>query len=494
MVTAIPTTVQPQGLTGPEIPARRLRLAASRNSLRVVVDPLRATLFVTTVLTVSRVHQHYSFLAKFRPVLLFVLAAGAYAYLYPRYLTKINVLKLWPMQLVAVLGVISCGSAVFGISLGAAASYILDNYVKTVIFAFLVAISIRNVRDLYTFVWAYVVSSGILVFFSLFVFHITQATGSYVSRLDHLDTYDSNDLCVVLIVGLAFTLLLLQVARGKQRLFLWLNLVGIAASIARSGSRGGFIGIIVFAVAALLLVNSVSVAGRVSILIAATIALMVGAPPGYWKQMSTVLEPKADYNYSARDGRKALMKRGIGYMSAYPFFGIGINNFSKAECTISPKLKEISRSGPIRCTAPHNSYVQAASELGVPGIVCWGGLVIGGIVALLRLRGKLPRSWRKGTDAERFVYSASHYFPLAMIGFAVTAFFVSFAWLDPIYILAALTSGWYIVVRGVLPGLPPDESIALGAAMGLVKKTTSGWRVRRSARWLRVAEPMPRTE
>lgn len=474
---------------------RRTRAGVAKaGKLRFAMDPMRLTISVTMILTVSRIHQHYSFFAKFRPVLLLVFASAAYAYLYPRYLTRVNVLRLWPMQLVAALSILACGSAVFGISLGGSASFILNDYMKTVIYAFLVAVSVRNIHDLYTFIWAYVISCGILNFFSLFVFHITQNAGSYVSRLDHLDTYDSNDLCVVLLVGLALTLLLLQVARGRVKLLLLLNLVGIAASIARSGSRGGFIGIIVFGVAALFLINSISVSARIGFVFAAAAALILGAPPGYWKQMGTVLEPKSDYNYSARDGRKALMHRGIGYMSAYPYFGIGINNFSKAECTISPKLKDISASGPIRCTAPHNSYVQAGAELGVPGLVVWASLVIGGVVALLRLRGRLPRRWRRGSDAERFAYASTHFLPLAMVGFAVSAFFVSFAWMDPIYILAALITGLYISLRAVVPSLSRQESATLAHGLGMIKKTVSGWRVRKSAQCYRPGEGISAAE
>jgi hypothetical protein len=488
-----PLPAQLQTVPGPGQPTRRLRrtLARTAGRLQFVRDPMRLALFVTTVLTVSRVHQHYGFLAKFRPVLLLVIAAAGYAYLNPKYLTRANVLTLWPMRMVALLGVLACGSAVFGISLGATANFILDSYSKTLIYAFLLVVSIRHVDDLFTYIWAYVISCGILVFFSLFVFGITKASNSLVTRLDHLYTYDSNDLGVVLLIGLALTLLLLQVSRGPQRLFLFLNLAGIAAAIARSGSRGGFIGIVVVGLAALFLVNSVSVGRRVGILAVLTLALVLGAPPGYWEQMNTLLSPKEDYNFSSRDGRKALLKRGLGYANQYPIFGLGINNFSRAECTISPKIERPGRPGPLRCTAPHNSFMQAGSELGYPGFIAWITIVIGGIVAPLRIRKRLPRSWRRGSEVERFMYEATTYLPLAMIAFASTAFFVSFAWMDPIYILAAFISGWYIVARGRVPHLRGQEARVLATALGLIRDSSSGWRVRRSARWFRMPLTAP---
>jgi O-antigen ligase len=468
--------------------------AFADEALRIVRDPLRILLFVLTVLTVSRLHQHYPLLMKMRPALLLVIAATGYAYLNPRFLTRANVLEFWPMRLLVLLGVLACCSAVFGISLGSTASFILSDYVKTLVYAFLLAVSIRNVRDLFTLVWAYVIGCGILAFFSLFIFGITRSSGSDFARLSNLYTYDSNDLGVMMMMGLSLTLLLLAVSRGAKRGLLLLNLVAIAATVARSGSRGGFLGFVAVGVAALVLANGMSVPRRMLLLIAAPIALALGAPAGYWKQMGTVLQPKDDYNYSAVDGRKAVAQRGLGYMRQYPIFGVGMNNFARAECTISPKLQTLNRTGPIRCTAPHNSYIQAGAELGVPGLIAWVSLLIGVIVTLLGLRRRLPRTWRRGTDAERFIYGATTYFPLAMIGFAVTSFFVSFAWMEPLYTMAAFTTGLYIGLREYTrqqSEMRPRTMTSIPSApLG-----GFGWRVARSAFRFRVARALaPQTD
>ena len=451
----------------------------ARERLAPVRDPLRIALFILTVLTISRVHQHYPILEKFRPALLLSLMSVGYAYLYPRYLTRTNVVGVWPMRITAMLGGWACFTAAFGISLGASAIFILSTYVKVVVYALLIAVAIRHVRDLFTFVWAYVLSCGILAFFSIFVFGISKSSNSYVTRLNNLYTYDSNDLCVVMLVGLPLTLLLLSVERGKKRAFLTLILIGIAATVARSGSRGGFIGFIAAAAAALLLVNGVSPVKRLIVLVVTVISLVVAAPPGYWEQMQTILTPKQDYNYYDRDGRKAVMQRGFGYMKAYPVFGLGIGNFERAECTISPKIAPNYTGGPLRCTAPHNSYVQAGAETGFPGLLMWGSLVVGLIVAPLRLRRRLPRSLLRGSPAERFIYGATSYLPIAAVGFAVSSFFVSFAWMDPVYFLAALTTGLYIAVRAQFSQQPADPGVDSGRI--IAPTAGPGWRVRQSA-------------
>lgn len=453
------------------------RAGAGDAPLALVRDPLRVTVFILTVITISRVHQHYPVLAKFRPALLLVIASVGYAYLNPRYLTRTNVLSVWPMRLVAALGVVACCSAVFGISLGGSAMFILDTYAKTLAYAFVLAVSIRQVRDLYTFVWAYVISCGILSYFSIFVFGISKTKGTgYVIRLNDLYTYDSNDLGVVMMVGLPLTLLLLTVERGKKRWFLLLTLIGISVTMARSGSRGGFLGFVAVAAAGLVLVNGVSVARRVTMLAVTAIALAFGAPPGYWKQMGTILKPEKDYNYTDIDGRSALMKRGIRYAAEYPVFGLGIDNFARAECTISPKIASLRFNGPMRCTPAHNSYVEAAAELGIPGFLIWVSLVIGGILGPLRLRRRLPKSWRRGTQSERFIYGATSFFAVAMVGFAVPGFFVTFAYMDPLYVLAAFLTGLYVATRVYL-----EESGSRNAPANVSPNTAPGWRVTQSA-------------
>jgi O-antigen ligase len=455
------------------------RLAGTaQGRLTIVRDPLRIVLFILTVMTISRVHQHYPVLAKFRPAVLLVIASVGYAYLNPRYLTRANVLRIWPMRLVAALGVWACCSAVFGISLGGSAAFILDSYAKTLAYAFLIAVGIRHARDLFTFVWAYVISCGILAFFSLFVFGMTWSDATNTVRLNNMYTYDSNDLGVVMMVGFPLTLLLLTVARGPKRLLLLAILTGISATIAHSGSRGGFLGFIAVGVAALLLLNGVSVARRAFVLALAAIALTLAAPYGYWYQMSTILSPKTDYNYTDIEGRKAVMLRGIGYIRQRPVFGLGPENFTRAECTISPKLASFRVGGPLKCSAPHNSYLEAGAEMGIPAFLLFVSLVIGLIVAPLRLRGRLPKSWLHGSESERFIYGATSFFAVAMVGFAVTSFFVSFAFMDPIYLMSSFVTGLYVATRAHTES---ENGIGSTANRVTAADVGAGWRVRRSA-------------
>jgi O-antigen ligase len=452
--------------------------AAEPERLTLSRDPLRIALFILTIVTVSRVHQHWPILAKLRPALLLTMAAAAYAWVHPKYLSNVNIFKFWPMRRVAMLAVLACCSVVFGISLGNSGRYVLENYSKTLVYSCLLMMSIRSIRDVYTYIWAYVISCGILSYFATFVFKISKSYGTAVTRLSDLYMYDANDLGLVLIVGLAFTLLLLQVTRGAKRLALLVILTFIVISVARSGSRGAFLGLVGVGVAGLFLIDTVSTSRRIGLALFSLVALLLAAPPGYWEQMGTIAKPHEDYNITATDGRKELIQRGFGYAMAYPVFGIGVANFGKAECTISADKAEAS--GKLRCGAPHNSYVQAMAELGFIGLFVWSSLVFGGIRAMLKLKRRIPRWWRRGNETERFIYSAITFTTLAMIGFAITAFFLSFAWNDIIYILAAFMSGLMLSVKVYVASRSNTGGPASAPVRRAGRQRFRGWRVAQS--------------
>ena len=98
----------------------------------------------------------------------------------------------------------------------------------------------------------------------------------------------------------------------------------------------------------------------------------------------------------------------------------------------------------------------------------------------LRLRRRLPRVWRRRSKAERFLYDATSFFPVATIGFAVTSFFVTFAFADPIYLLAALVTGLYM---SLAVQLQTNRGAAVAEATTTLPRGFAGWRVRNSTRW-----------
>lgn len=421
------------------------RDVASRLSLRL--DLFRGALALLIFLNVSRIHQHFQWMAPFRPALVLAALAMVYALLNPRALSTRGLLDTRPARLILAFAVLACVSAPFGLSLGASGRFILEIYSKVVIAALLLIAAIRQGRDLYTLVWSYVLGAGMLAYFAIFVFELQ--AGDTGARLNDLYMYDANDTGLIMIVALPLTLLVFQSSRALGKLVAMAVLVAIAITIARTGSRGAFVGLVGTGVALLVLVRTVPVWKRVAAVIATTVVLGLAAPQGYWTQMQTLLSPTEDYNWSTQEGRKEVALRGLSYMANYPVFGLGINNFHRAECIdpVSDKVKFHRPGTALKCSAAHNSYIQAGAELGVPGLILWCMLLFGGIRGMLRLRRSLPVSWRQGSQEQRFLLLATMYLAVAMVGFAVSSAFVSFAWLDIVYILGAFMAGLYVSVE-----------------------------------------------
>ena len=108
---------------------------------------------------------------------------------------------------------------------------------------------------------------------------------------------------------------------------------------------------------------------------------------------------------------------------------------------------EVGRQRGIPGKAAHNTWVQIGAETGVTGLVLWLLFVFGTLWAVGSTRKKLPTWWKRGPPDRRLLYSLSFYLPLAIWGFAVPSTFVSHAYMDPMYYLAAISAGYLVFVR-----------------------------------------------
>lgn len=440
----------PSLTAGPAYPASPPTAVGRMRAVLPSTDAFRMLVGALMVVTISRIHQHYGFLKPFRPALVLVGLAALYAVANPRMLVSGNLLRLWPTRLMAYLGGAACLSVPFGLSMGGSAAFILDEYSKTLIFGFLVVAAIRHVRDLYTMVWSYVIACAFLAWLSIFVYKMKIAKGDDFARIQTGYSYDSNDLGLVVLIGMVFSIMMLQVGSQKGKLFNLAMLASIGVTIAKTGSRGTLLGLATVVAVLLVLLENVSSAKKLGLVGIVSLGLVFAAPAGYWDQMLTIFAPADDYNLTSTTGRWQVWKRGMTYLGLNPITGIGIDNFSRAEGMYSPMAAarnfDPAMAG-IKWSAAHNSFVQALVETGIIGGGIFVALVFGGIYQMFKLRRRMPKHWARGDPEQRFLVSMSSYMPAALIAFAVSGSLVSFAWIDPIYVLAALMSGLYVSVE-----------------------------------------------
>jgi O-antigen ligase len=343
---------------------------------------------------------------------------------------------------VLLIFAIAVVTAPLGLSVGGSVKYMLEHFIPNLVYFGLLVVAVRHAGDLRLIVGAYVLSLGILVYLSLFVWEFMTFNG--FQRMHSPNMYDANDLGAVFAAGMPLCLLLAQTSKGWSR---WLGYgvaAGAPATIAMTGSRGGFLALLVTGIGLLVMMPKVTWRQRIGVIVTAVLVMALAAPEGYLSKMNTIVNADEDYNLTDEVGRVAIWKRGLGYLAPRPLNGVGIGNFVRAQW----ENPGISANGEgIRAMSAHNTFLQLGVELGIPAFLVYISILVGGTIGLARIRARLPRSWLEESAQRRFIYMACSYLPVSFAGWAAGAFFVSHAYLPPYYILIAYMAGTLILLR-----------------------------------------------
>ncbi|MDX1600395.1 MAG: O-antigen ligase family protein [Anaerolineales bacterium] len=407
-----------------------------------VRDPLNLVVAGLLFISVSKIQMYIPVLRGLPMAQILVLAAFAYWMMNPVKATLSNLTRWWQSRVIIALVVLACGSVVFGISLGRSASFFLQDYSKVLIFAALLFGTMSSPANLRRTIWAFVLGCVGIVYVSLVVAGISK-TASHAS-------YDANDTGLFLVTAFPLAIWLYRTSIGKEKALAGLSTILLLWTIPQSESRGAFVGFVVVLLGLLLWGSGFRAIRRFGVMAVALLVMALAAPQGYGERLESLMNPTEDYNWSAPTGRRQLALRGMGYMLQYPLFGIGVGNFPMAEGQISELAQNhLPGERGIRWAAAHNSYVQVGAEMGIPGLILWTSLVFGSMVSLVRLRKRLPRTWGRSAGEPAKIYHGIAYLVIAWAGFSVCATFVSFAYHDPVYVLAAFTVGMYVSVEQV---------------------------------------------
>ena len=323
--------------------------------------------------------------------------------------------------------------------LGSSFNLVFGNFIKTVLMFVVIAGSVRGGLDIERLAAAYLLGAALYAGVVLVRFDIGDGTDW---RLGHLYYYDANDFATFAITAIPFGLYFAHRRRKSvPRPLAVAALAMLSAAFVRSGSRGGFLALLVMGGFIVLRYTAIALGTRLSALALVGLVLVASATDQYWGQMETILSD-ADYNHTEETGRLQIWQRGIGYMLQYPIFGVGPDNFGSAEGTLSPLAERQQFGIGVRWSAPHNSFIQVGAELGIPGLVLFVGMIASTFVALRRSdRGRShgggPRTPPELTQA----------LTASLIGFVVGAFFLSLAYSEILYTLAALAVSSYKIER-----------------------------------------------
>jgi O-antigen ligase len=381
---------------------------------------------------VWRIQDVFPILAKIQAPSLVSLAAlavfimgGHAALAMPRYRTRVITLATFML----VWMVASVPTSVYpGLSFG----FITSDHIKTFIMTLMLIASIRGVWDAERLVLTNML--GALVYCTKII--TTYSVGSD-GRLNAQLYYDANDISMMVVCTLPIAVYFLRSqAKPIHRLIAAGSSAIFVLTIVRAGSRGGFLGLIAVGLYLVFGYRAIPVRARFGSVALVAVLMVVLAGPQFWSLMATTFNPKDDYNVDAEEGRVEVWKRGMGYVKARPITGVGVNAYTVAEGTISAISGRQDEGIGVRWGTAHNSFVQIAAELGVPGFIAFV-LFIG---TMLKTGWNLSRAGADAAVSERDRALAGA-LVASLIGYAVAGFFLSQAYSAYLYATCGILTG-----------------------------------------------------
>jgi O-antigen ligase len=392
-----------------------------------------------TLTYVWRVQDAFPILGKLQFPLL-ALAAALVFYSSTRHpARRVSQIQQPTFKLIIALLVIMTVGVPFSLWQGHSAMFVLKGYIPNMTYFILVAASVRSIRDVEWFAMvnlygALVYATIVSLFFSV----------GYDGRLGSLVFYDANDFALVMVCTIPFAVYFLGKGHRKsRRIAALIAMAMILTAMVKSGSRGGFIGLIAVALYVLLRYRAIPSRVRLAVTIAG-IALFFGfASDTYWKSMGTILHPTSDYNYTDADGRVEVWKRGMGYMWHHPITGVGVAAFPVAEGQSDLAVANEAEGKGFKWSVAHNSFLETGAELGIPGALVFIAMLVVTVVALARIG---PRGRYAPWISKREMALAQMLIG-ALVGFAVSGFFVSAEYFAYLYFMLGLSVGLVKLVR-----------------------------------------------
>lgn len=292
--------------------------------------------------------------------------------------------------------------------------YIVEVYAKNVIFVYLLVQGVRSDSASRMVGGALILGCSTIVLAMLTGFGpLVEERGGTV-RLSVGNTYDSNDLALLIVITLPFAFFMLKASRPVARALLILSIALMLVGLVKTGSRGGFLGLIIIMLF-MLLRGSRQARKYALVAIAASVILFAAAAPSaYWERIKTIYNYENDYNMKEKGGRLMIWQTGLQMIAQRPITGVGIACFSIAHVRLAGQKLEM---------APHNSFIQVAAELGIVGLFLFTAIIFISLRAARRIR----RRAREGLADTNLLWLASAV-EISFIGFIVSGSLLSHAY------------------------------------------------------------------
>lgn len=242
-----------------------------------------------------------------------------------------------------------------------------------------------------------------------------------------------NDLGVALnsVLGISYCLIRsdMQKVAGwfKMRWFHFISAASIAISILATSSRGAALGLAAVSFA-VWYKGQRKVVGAALLVVLIMVGIML-IPEDNWARFQKMGSQEDE----SSESRRAVWRAGMRMANENPLTGVGPNNFIHVNTEYYQSEYRV---------AQHNVFIQAASELGYPGLSLFLAMIIYCFYNQRRTR-KLLRE--KGI-ADPFLSGLSHGLDICLVGFVVNGFFITVLYYPFFWMLLILSVSLFDVV------------------------------------------------
>lgn len=227
-------------------------------------------------------------------------------------------------------------------------------------------------------------------------------------------SYDPNDFALCLLMGVSLIYPLAKVSSVKIRMVCYSVSLFSVCSIFLSQSRGAAIAFAVVALFESITYDVKHFAKKIALYGVLFVVAMVSVDSSSLGRFSTIADVEDDYNMHSQGGRIAIWTRGIDMILQNPIFGVGIKVYRVADGASHEGGK---------WSEAHNSFVQAAAEVGIPGFLVF--LIM--LFSAFRLAKPVsPEDW------------LGRGIRLSLVGFIVGGFFLSWAFHFVLYFILGI--------------------------------------------------------
>jgi O-antigen ligase len=203
-----------------------------------------------------------------------------------------------------------------------------------------------------------------------------------------------------------------------ERLFCLGCLVTTLGGFTVAASRGGFLGL---AVALVFVIWHSRRRVRNLAIVGVMLIPMIIAPVS---PLHRLLHPTRS-DEGSTENREQVWKAGLRMIQAHPFLGVGVGNFKALSAYyggFDPKESSLA----------HNTYIEIAAEMGLPGLLAFSAI----LYFSLRTLGRVRRQTRTSST---LLHHAASGLEAGLLGCSVAIFFSSLEYIKPFWFVIFLT-------------------------------------------------------